>query len=105
MVQCTKGCVAAALNATGSLWVEESDVVPAVSVVFAAVISVPVDQPSDHPPAQVPIVVSTRRLAPEITDRVGIFAPKVVFAPLVLSVSVPESIRKRRRRRRCFARR
>ncbi len=93
VVQCAMGRLAAAFMVTGVLMVELSVVVPAVSVVFAAVHSVPVENPRDHPPAHVPIVVVTRPVALITVERVGTFMlPRFVFAPVVLSVTMPGSI-------------
>src|SRR5579859_887617 len=80
---------------TGVLIVDDSVVVPAVSVVLAAVKSVPVPpvRPSDHPPAQVAIVVVTRAVALITIERAGIFTdPRLVVGAPVLSVTMPGSI-------------
>src|SRR5215472_17361204 len=94
VVQWTTGIVAAATTA-GRVTVLESVVVPAVSVVLAAVNSVPVDQPRLQPPAHVAIVVVTFAEATVTTERVGIdTAPMLVLAAPVASVTMPGSITK-----------
>src|SRR6185503_10910817 len=93
VVQWAIGTVAAALKATAGTRVDESVVVPAVNVVFAAVNSVPVEKPRDHPPAQVAMVVVTFAVAPITVERVGMFTePRLVLADPVARVTIPGSI-------------
>ena len=93
VVQKATGTAVAALNAKFGTSVELSVVVPAVNVVFAALNSVPVENPSDHPPVQPVMVVATRAVAEVTTERVGILTlPKLVDCPPVFSVTMPGSI-------------